>query len=52
MTFYLILLSRGKVVDINPFDSKELRDASATKFLTEMHGHSRYDEVQTLNEVH
>lgn len=50
MKYYLILLLRGQVVEINSYDEEDVRDrmAMTARFIM---GSGRYDEVQTLNEV-
>lgn len=50
MRYYLILLLRGQVVEINSYDEEDVRDQIVLIVRRIMSG-EHYDEVQTLNEV-
>lgn len=50
MKYYLILLLRGRVVEINSYDEEDVRDRMAETARLIMSS-GAYDEVQTLNEV-
>ena len=51
MKFYIILLRRGKVIEVDSYDTEESRDSHAEHFLANMYWQFEYDEVQILNQV-
>ena len=51
MKFYIILLRRGKVIEVNSYDTEESRDSHDEHFRANMYWQFEYDEVQILNQV-